>query len=111
MTEYIAKHSVLEAIEKRSTQNGTEPGFHSEVADWLMQDVKEMPALDVAPVVHGEWVDTIDIDGVHLQYCSRCDHTRFGRAKTNYCSRCGAKMDVRRDCPEQCQQNAREAET
>lgn len=46
MTEYIAKHSVLEAIEKRSTQNGTEPGFHSEVADLLIQDVKAMPAMD-----------------------------------------------------------------
>lgn len=110
MTEYIAKRSVLEAVEKRSTQNGTEPGFHSEVADLLMQDVKEMPALDVVPVVHGEWIDTIDDDGIRRQHCSRCDHMRCGRAKINYCPHCGAKMDVSRNCPEQCQKNEREGE-
>lgn len=95
MTEYIAKRSVLEAIEKRSTQNGTEPGFHSEVADMLMQEIKAMPAQDVAPVVHGEWIDTIDDDGIRWQYCPHC----------------GAKMEVSRNCPEQCQKNEREGET
>ena len=66
---------------------------------------------EVAPVVHGEWIDTVDVDGTRWQYCSRCDHTRFGRAKINYCPHCGAKMDVSRNCPEQCQKNEREAET
>lgn len=48
---------------------------------------------EVAPVVHGEWIEMVSIDGIHWAHCSKCDHTRFGRAKLNYCPNCGAKMD------------------
>ena len=48
---------------------------------------------EVAPVVRGKWIEMVGIDGIHWDHCSECDHTRFGRAKINYCPNCGAKMD------------------
>lgn len=48
---------------------------------------------EVAPVVHGKWIEMVSIDGILWTHCSKCDHTRIGRAKLNYCPNCGAKMD------------------
>lgn len=58
------------------------------------------PAADVAPVVHGHWVNIVDYGGGDcVGYCSVCkaEHTasnstalRFAFA---YCRWCGAKMD------------------
>lgn len=103
MIEYIAKHDVLKAIEKRSTQNGTEPGFHSEVADMLMQEIKAMPAQDVAPVVYGEWIPICDGAGAECANCEEyydssgaCDSMegfRLFAKYQKYCPNCGAKMD------------------
>lgn len=91
MIECVAKNVVLEAIEKRSTQNGTEPGFHSEVADMLMQDVKAMPALDVAQVKHAHWVPFTRFT-VKCSACGRVLGKPYIEADP-YCGRCGAKMD------------------
>ena len=49
--------------------------------------VKAIPAADVAPVVHGEWIDR---DG--KTWCSRCDASNK-QYKPPYCPHCGAKMD------------------
>lgn len=51
----------------------------------------DMPAADVVPVVHGEWISA----GAITSKCSCCRHTELNtRAKEyNYCPNCGAKMD------------------
>lgn len=54
---------------------------------------------DVAPVVHGRWVQVIHhvefedgfVDRIY-ECCSRC-HEPNGRKTSNYCPNCGAKMD------------------
>lgn len=98
MAEYIAKRSVLEAIEKRSTQNGTEPGFHSEVADLLMQDVKAMPASDVAQVKHAHWIGSgenvrCSCCGMHPLTKMDADCVYYWCYEPPFCPNCGAKMD------------------
>lgn len=61
------------------------------------------PAVDAAPVVHGEWIGESDgyADG-ELVYdvwnCSKCDYciddgTDNPELLPNYCPHCGAKMD------------------
>lgn len=45
---------------------------------------------DVAPVVRGKWV--ISSDG-YYPYCSECKNEPKHGEKTNYCPRCGARMD------------------
>lgn len=54
----------------------------------------DMPAADVAPVVHGRWICE-ETEGFHTWWCSRC-----GRGMNYnpegidlYCYHCGAKMD------------------
>lgn len=60
----------------------------------------DMPAADVAPVVHGRWEDSIDEwFGTDVYTCSKCRESYVlveGTPKQNlwhYCPQCGAMMD------------------
>lgn len=53
-----------------------------------------IPAADVAPVVHGRWIE--DHDYLKCPECSvmvKWDFTFFDIGDWNYCPNCGAKMD------------------
>lgn len=69
------------------------PGNEIRNLSTLIGDVvKSVPAADVAPVVHGQWLDNEDymfcsICGIQWNYCDN-DTKTF-----NYCPNCGAKMD------------------
>ena len=52
-------------------------------------------AADVAPVVHGKWVDNGIPDSM-LNGCSVCGFT-CGASSFFYCPKCGAKMDERNE--------------
>ena len=65
-------------------------------------DLKDIPAADVAPVVHGQWIGidssfwkpthSSDIPVFRKTYrCSEC--RRRTAIAENYCPNCGAKMD------------------
>lgn len=57
-------------------------------------DLKAIPAADVAPVVHGRWIE--DHDYLKCPECSvmvKRDFTFFDIGDWNYCPNCGAKMD------------------
>lgn len=60
--------------------------------------IKDAPTLDVAPVVHGEWVILVDEKDLfnHI-HCTNCDfywsNERHGKI-FKYCPQCGAKMDM-----------------
>lgn len=54
--------------------------------------IDEMPTIDVAVVKHGKWINTSE-DGSYDYYrdCSVCGEcVEIG----DYCSHCGAKMDL-----------------
>lgn len=59
-----------------------------------------LPAVDVAPVVHGRWLHSgyEEYSGhLALVKCSRCSHEAYAIAcyvrEGNYCPYCGARMD------------------
>lgn len=55
----------------------------------------DMPAADVAPVVHGCWIRKPHWC-VSCSYCGKCTHDYEGEVESyNYCPNCGAKMDER----------------
>lgn len=64
--------------------------LHIEYAYAAEQLLDEIPAADVAPVVHGRWGD----DGSGIIICSECGrgYSLIPRY-THYCPNCGAKMD------------------
>ena len=59
----------------------------------------EIPTADVVPIHHGHWIKEYDC-GYITPHCSECGETALTKEETsydyvysNYCPRCGAKMD------------------
>lgn len=77
----------IRAVEAAEKVEGT---FKIPMAD-LVDIFAEIPAADVPPVVHGQWIPFHSEIAGDIQYCSACE---IGlAAKTDYCPHCGAKMD------------------
>lgn len=84
MAEYIDRGT---AIAKLTALELVKPNATMTSAKRLLAD---MPAADVALVVHGRWVPFHSEAAGDIQYCSACE-IGFD-AKTDYCPHCGAKM-------------------
>lgn len=80
MAEYIEREAVIDLITRRY-----------ENPEICTQEINGIPAADVAPVVHGRWVDNGIPDSI-LSGCSVCGFT-CGSSSFFYCPNCGAKMD------------------
>jgi NADH pyrophosphatase NudC (nudix superfamily) len=83
--EYIERGAALLAI----TGQPSELHYPS----WYKGNIMEVPAADVAPVVHGEWC----WEG-KFKACSKCGsyvewNETLGVNFWKYCPYCGAKMD------------------
>ena len=52
-----------------------------------LQSISDMPAANVAPVVHARWKRY----GKNLGECSECGE--IVSVRSNYCPNCGSKMD------------------
>lgn len=104
MAEYIKREAALHEIERREVLM---VGDKRISVDAMKSFIKNRPAADVAPVVHGQWepyfeeVEIYNAGGFAERIqtgwiCGRCKSvesiTRY--YKTNYCPNCGAKMDL-----------------
>lgn len=88
MGDYISRDMAIARLTKVEVTNKLD----------TMTDAKrviaEMPAADVAPVVHGRWIE--DHDYLKCPECGvmvKWDFTFFDIGNWNYCPNCGAKMD------------------
>lgn len=60
----------------------------------VLQDIREQPTLDYAPVRHGEWMD-IGLGFMMMLTCSNCGKQAIiAQDPYPYCPNCGAKMEV-----------------
>ena len=84
MADYIEREALKNQIAKNKLM-AREPA-----AKRILAMIDDMPAADVAPVVHGHWI--ICSDG-YYPYCSVCKCEPKGREMTKFCGECGAKMD------------------
>lgn len=84
MAEYIEREAAMRAA-RHAWGEGLEPSQYIEI----------IPAADVAPVVHGRWIEKTAPYGGRYFECSNCGaHENIHTAiKGYYCWRCGAKMD------------------
>nr|DAO37104.1 MAG TPA: hypothetical protein [Caudoviricetes sp.] len=89
MAEYIEREATLREIERRERLM---VGDKTISVDALKQFILNRPAADVAPVVHGRWVDG---------KCSNCgvdiptddSHDAIFENECHFCYYCGAMMD------------------
>lgn len=86
MAEYIPREALVHRLKNPYLFNITQRIFDI---------ISEIPAADVAPVVHGRWVhDGRRIEsGIDWCHCSECGKSDNFCTRTNYCPNCGAKMD------------------
>lgn len=88
MTEYIEKEKLKEALCPYSDTN------YAQDMETILRIVDELPAVDVAPVVHGYWIEHIDSYENYCE-CSVCHYSPDSPLdETPYCPHCGAKMDL-----------------
>lgn len=68
-----------------------------------LEEMEEIPAADVAPVVHGKWVKKPvyrqDLHGKMIHFCTKyicsaCNHESNTLSSGRFCPNCGAKMDL-----------------
>lgn len=55
MAKYIKKETALKVVEKYGLTNGVVWGRHTGLAICIASEIADIPAADVAPVVHGRW--------------------------------------------------------
>lgn len=102
MEKYIEREALLKHLQEcRETSVGSCLTFAVIAA--VQAYVGGMPAADVAPVVHGQWIGEGDgyADGVlvcDVWHCSVCDYTIDDGTDNpeclpKHCPNCGAKMD------------------
>lgn len=84
MDDYIERKRVIDLITSRY-----------ENPEICAQEINEIPAADVAPVVHGKWVRSNNEEICLTVKCSVCGMSQPLWAKRDYkfCPDCGAKMD------------------
>lgn len=90
MAEYIEREAAIESIMSEP------PDAH--YPHWYADKIKAIPAADVAPVRHGQWIEYIEIGAMNNHYeCSSCHWKTpsFTIARdSNFYPNCGAKMDL-----------------
>lgn len=59
----------------------------------LIDSISDLPAADVAPVVHGEWEIVVGSNGKEYMVCTRCRVSQDLTGVFTYCPNCGTKMD------------------
>lgn len=83
MNEYIKKEEALEITTRTC-------GDYA--AAW--SEIRKLPAADVAPVVHGCWIEKPFLMGTS-RFCSKCgDNFGMPHGVYRYCPTCGARMDL-----------------
>ena len=91
MTEYIERDALLDDISAAVKHRG----MGEIIGQTLMRYIKRQPAADVALVVHGRIVGSLE-DGRYRRMFSCCgeDATMITQwTWPKYCPNCGAKMD------------------
>ena len=102
MAEYIDREALMKFPIRRDHCDKEHANEHFiNGIETVMEYAKKLPAVDVAPVVHGRWEKRFchPMRNGEWQYiCSVCKDSDYWNEnvcvqKHNYCPNCGAKMD------------------
>lgn len=97
MAEYIERGALMQFPIRRNhydRKNGNKHFING--IESVLEYAENLPAADVAPVVHGRWIYKGDSD---MWVCSRCGRSVNADPEgiDLYCYHCGAKMDEKED--------------
>ena len=93
MAEYIERGALMQFPIRRNhydRKNGNKHFING--IESVLEYAENLPAADVAPVMHGRWIYKGDSD---MWVCSRCGRSVNADPEgiDLYCYHCGAKMD------------------
>lgn len=58
--------------------------------------IESLEPADVAPVVHGEWIEIKNRNNTTIALrCNKCGQSPKHAIRSRFCPNCGAKMDAR----------------
>ena len=95
MAEYIELEVAVKAFNNFDAGRADSPPCTLLTPEEFAEYLYELPTADVAPVVHGRWIE--DHDYLKCPECGvmvKWDFTFFDIGNWNYCPNCGAKMDI-----------------
>lgn len=99
---YVLKSSVFNALHNGDIEIYVDSyqGWHylRLLSKKIDKKIKGLPATDVAPVRHGQWILIEYPYGQKTYICSECKdddwwNGRYAYGDEHYCPNCGAKMD------------------
>ena len=105
MSDYISREAAVKIAQKYGLANGSALGRHTGLADCIAIEIEGLPAADVEPGRHGEWLRTDDDwNSLVTIQCSACGGEWCFEVDEdvqlpgyNYCPGCGCKMDLEDD--------------
>lgn len=98
MTKYVDIDAAKEAVRKAECDADYDGRRFD--AEFIENALDFIPAADVAPVVHGRWIEKTAPGRKKYFECSRCGahENKHTAIKGCYCWRCGGKMDGGVEC-------------
>lgn len=96
MAEYIEREAAVKAFNNFDAGRADSPPSTLLTPEEFAEYLYELPAADVAPVVHGRFVHDGPrfAGGVDWWHCSSCGRLASGiETRFDYCPHCGARMD------------------
>ena len=98
MAKYIDIEKEIAEMQQVVAHYKDNKTFEAEITSFAFQAIidklKQIPAADVTPVVHAEWIEDVYQDEPYV--CSNCrwaERDDIHRITGGYCPCCGAKMD------------------
>ena len=94
MAEYIDKEIVLSLVQPDTPEDDKAAVTIATAKKLVRSIVYRTPTADVAPVVHGRWIEKEKYTFGIMYDCSLCENRILDNGHPwNYCPNCGAKMD------------------
>ena len=95
MAEYIDKEIVLSLVQPDTPEDDKAAVTIATAKKLVRSIVYRTPTADVAPVVHGRWIEKEKYTFGIMYDCSLCEDRILDNGHPwNFCPKCGAKMDL-----------------
>ena len=94
MAEYIERGALMQFPIRRDhydRKNGNEHFING--IESVLEYAENLPAADVAPVVHGQWEANSDRPDSLICSVCKCGFDVWKHDPHNFCPNCGSKMD------------------